>query len=271
MEELREELIKNYFGNIAINDNFEYQKQLSKIAFTLTLNEQLALFPLMKIDDNKILLISDTHFGSIYENYMYLNLVYEFASKYGYNVILHGGDLTQGDVSPRIDKKEKLSKQVYRVIANYPYDKNINNYILLGNHDHFIFRNTDNSLNILKYRDDINFLGIRCAYINWCDNLISISHRLKKGKCKIDFPRVESLVRFHGHRHELFILESNVFIPTLSNDINRYSDRPNYPGFLTAEISDEYLNIYSYVFNDKKIVNRGLVLEKKVSERAKIK
>ena len=271
MEALREELIENYFADEEINDNFDYQNILSKIAFKLPLNEQMVLFPLLKIDDNKIILISDTHFGGINENYDYLKMVYEFASKYNYNYILHGGDLMQGDIQPLLNNSIRLSQQVKHVISNYPYDENIKNYVLLGNHDHFIYRNIENTLNILKERKDINMLGIKYAYINWYNHLISISHHLKKRKCKIDIPRIETLVKFHGHRHELHIIDSHVYLPTLSNDIKQYDGDNNYPGFLTAEIIDDYLNIYSYIFNDKKIVDKGLVLRREVNERVKLK
>ena len=271
MEALREELIENYFGNEEINDIFDYQYQISKIGFKLSLKEQMVLFPLLEINDNKILLISDTHFGSIFQNYDYLKRVYEFASKYDYKYILHGGDLMQGDIKPLIDKNISLAKQVRYVVSNYPYDKNIKNYILLGNHDIFIYKNKENTLNKLKERDDINLLGIRYAYINWFNYLISISHYLKKKKYKMDIPRIETLIKFHGHRHELHIMDSHVFLPTLSNDIKTYGENKNYPGFLTAQITDEDLLINSYVFNDKKIVDRGIVLTKKLNERVKIK
>ena len=271
MNALREELIENYFGNEEINDIFDYQYQISKIGCDLSLKEQMALFPLLEIKDNKIILISDTHFGSTFENFDYLKRVYEFASKYDFKYMLHGGDLMQGNIKPLLDNSISLSKQVGHALSSYPYDKNIKNYILLGNHDLFIYRNVENTRNKLKLREDINLLGIRYAYINWFNYLISISHYMKKRKCKMDIPRIETLVKFHGHRHELHIIDSHIFLPTLSNDIKNYGDSKNYPGFLTGEITDEDLLIKSYVFNDTKIVDRGLVLTKKLNERVKIK
>lgn len=270
MEALRDELIENYFGDEEINDYFDYQYALYKIAFKLSLREQHALFPLAEIDDNKVILISDTHFGSVYQNYEYIDLVYEYAAKHGYKYILHGGDLFQGDVPPVINEGENVSKQVHRLVSYYPYDKNITTYILLGNHDHFIYRNFENSYNIIKTRSDLNILGIRYAYINWMNNLISIQHYVKKRKCKIDFPRIETLVKFHGHRHELNVIDSHIFLPTLSNDLKDYG-KLNYPGFLTGFIDNDKVYINSHVFNDKKIKDAGLVLEKKINERDIIK
>ena len=271
MENLRKELINNYFGNDDIKDYFDYQKHLSKIAFKLSLEEQLALFPFLKIDDNKLIVISDTYYGSVYENYDYINMLYEFAIKNNYKNILHGGDFIQGDIPPTNEGLEKISSQTLGVINNYPYDHNIKNYILLGNHDHLIYKNMESSLSMLSLRNDFNLLGIRYAYINWYNHLISISHQVKKRKYKLDFPRAESLVNFHGHRHELHIIESHVFLPTLSDDIKRYDQRPNYPGFLTSEIDGEELNINSYIIEDNKIVNKGLVLKRNSNERVKIK
>ena len=271
MENLRDELIKEYFGSSKITDIFDYQKNLSKIGFKLTIDEQLALLPFIKIKDNKLIIISDTHFGSKYDNYKYIDMVYEFASKYGYKNILHGGDLIQGDIPIAREGLEIVSDQANDLVKNYPYDKNINNYILLGNHDCFIYRNMFGSLDIMRQRNDINLLGIRYAYINWYNHLISISHHVKKRKYKLDYPKAESLINFHGHRHELHIIESHVFLPTLSDDIKRYNQRPNYPGFLTGEINDDEVSINSYVFEDNNIKDKGLVLQRKDNERVRIK
>lgn len=271
MENLREELIIKYFKSDEITNNFDYQKNLSRVAFKMSLDEILALFPFVEIDDNKLIVISDTHFGSTFQNYRYLDLLYEFASKYGYKNILHGGDLIQGEIPPTIDGLSRANIQALDVISNYPYDKNINNYILLGNHDHFIYKNIAGALKILEQRKDINLLGIRYAYINWYNHLISISHHVKKSKYKLDFPKAESLINFHGHRHELHINDSHVFLPTLSDDIKRYDQKPNYPGFLTGEIIDDQVNINSYFIEDNTIVDNGLVLQRKDNERVRIK
>ena len=271
MESLREQLINKYFGSTEIVDIFDYQKQLSKIGFKLSIDEQLALLPFIKIDENKLLIISDTHFGGIYDNYKYIDMIYDFAAKYGYNNILHGGDLIQGDIPITKDGYNNANMQAVDVIASYPYDKNINNYILLGNHDCHIYRNMFNSLNILKQREDLKLLGIRYAYINWYNHLVSISHHVKKKKYKLDYPKAESFINFHGHRHELHIIESHVFLPTLSDDIKRYNQAPNYPGFLTGTIEGDEVYINSYIFDDNNIVDKGLVLQRKDNERVRIK
>lgn len=271
MEKLREQLIRDYFKDKEIVDIFDYQRNLSRVGFKLSTDEVLALFPFIKIDDNKLIIISDTHLGSIYDNYKYLDLVYDFASKYGYKNILHGGDLIQGDIPTTKEGFENVNMQAIDVISSYPYDKNINNYILLGNHDCHIYRNMYNSLSILKTREDLKLLGIRYAYINWYNHLISISHHVKKKKYKFDYPKAESFINFHGHRHELHIIESHVFLPTLSDDIKRYNQSPNFPGFLTGEIDGDQVYLNSYIFEDNTIVDNGLVLQRKSNERVRIK
>lgn len=50
------------------------------------------------INENKILIISDTHNGSIYENIKYIDDTFDFAAKEGIKTILHGGDILEAQV-----------------------------------------------------------------------------------------------------------------------------------------------------------------------------
>ena len=266
----REELIFEYLGKKTINNNLDYQKEVSKIAYKLPMEEQRRLLPITNINDNKIIIISDTHYGSEHENYKYIDLVYNYAINNGINYILHAGDFMQGTVKPVLPSCQIMEKQILYVLNNFPYDHSIKNYILIGNHDYFVFKKDDNIISYFDERNDIEFLGYRKVYINWCNYLISLSHELKK--IKVDVPRLESLIKFVGHRHELHIENNTIYVPTLSDDIKYYDNNyDNNPAFLEAELSEDNLNIYNNIIIDNKVKNKKLVFERKTNERVMIK
>lgn len=251
-----------------VNNNIDYQKVINKIAYKLSLEEQKIILPVSKINSNKIIIISDTHFGSTYDNYSYLDTVYNYAINNNITDILHGGDLTQGTPKPVNKNCIDLCKQVKNVIDFYPYDKNIKNYILLGNHDNNIYNNKNNILTMFDERKDLELLGIVKIYLNWYNYLISISHYIKNHN--LDILRIEPLINFAGHRHDLKIKDNTLFLPTLSDDLKYYGNNENYPAFLHAEIIDNKLFIYKYDFINSKEVNKKLVLEKDTNERVRL-
>ena len=94
-----------------------------------------------KIDDSKILIISDTHYGSIYENINYTFDAFNFAVANGIHIILHGGDIIEANVKRR--KGCSIIKQANYFINRYPFDKSINTYALLGNHDYLAIKKNE--------------------------------------------------------------------------------------------------------------------------------
>ena len=265
----REEIITNYLYDKEINNYLDYQKEVSKIAYKLSVKDQRKILPISTIDKNKVLIISDTHYGSEYENYKYIDLVYEYAIKHNINFILHAGDFMQGTVKPVISSCQLVEDQILYVLNNYPYDESIKNYILIGNHDYFLFRKDDSIISYFDERKDLEFLGYRKIYLNWCNNLISLSHCLKKQK--IDVPRLETLIKFVGHRHELHIENNTIYLPTLSDDIKYYENNyDNYPAFIEAIVDDEVLSVYNHNIKENKIKRKKLVYERVINERVKV-
>jgi len=69
---------------------------MNEISYTIKSNKNKKYMEINKINENKIIIISDTHIGSALENIDYLHIVYEYALKNNIKTILHGGDLLQG-------------------------------------------------------------------------------------------------------------------------------------------------------------------------------
>lgn len=262
-------LLKKYIDK-KIDNNLTYQSLLNELASSIPDSDLKILIALKKINDNKIIVISDTHYGSKLEDYNYINLVYNYAINNNIFKILHAGDLLQGTIRPT--KSANMQEQIESVLKNYPYDKYIQNYILLGNHDYIALRKDINLLSLFNQRKDLEILGFKKVYINWQNNLIALSHNLKKYKEEI--PRIGTIVKFCGHRHELFIKEkdnnSKIYLPTLSNDIKYYEAPKNYPGFVECYIIDNILYVRNLIIKDNIIKPKGLVLEKKIDERLKL-
>ncbi len=190
-----------------------------------------------KINENKIIIISDTHIGSILENIDYLNMVYEYALKNNIKTILHGGDLLQGTYKNVAPQFQNMINQIRHLLTIYPYHPKITNKIILGNHDFHILKKTP-SLQAELTRKDFIILGIKKGYLDWQDILISISHTCPK--YHIEIPNLKTLINFCGHAHKFAIHHDNkILIPTLSDD---NKDNSN-PGFLVATLNNKELSI----------------------------
>ena len=87
----------------------------------------------------RFIVISDTHFGSIFESIEYLEMVYEYAVKNGIKYIFHCGDLIEGEEYYDSGRSKWEYRNIYlqieHILNDYCYDESIKNIILLGNHD----------------------------------------------------------------------------------------------------------------------------------------
>lgn len=210
------------------------------------------------ISESKIIIISDTHIGSTYENISYLDSVYEYALKNNIKTILHGGDLFQGPYKGVSNKYRKPENQILHLQKDYPKDNSISNKIILGNHDFQMFKNDWKLMKMMR-RPDLEVVAIRKSYFDWQGNLISLSHKCPK--YEVIIPNLETLVNFAGHSHKFTIHEKKgILIPTLSDDVK--FDSP--PGFLVATLTEEglYLELISF---DKTMSAPKLVLKKSLN------
>ena len=262
---------KNYSFN-SLRENYpflDYNVLYSILYSTGKYNEYIYNFLCQtNIDDSKILIISDTHYGSIYENINYAYDLFNFAAANGIHTILHGGDIIESDIKPK--KGYNDMKQAYYFIKKYPFDNNINTYALLGNHDYLAINKNEKIRDILDSRNDINILGYRKSYFKWCGNTISLQHDIKN--FKLCFPSFYSeYICFKGHSHFYHIVgkkngkNERIYIPPmcddpvyyLSNSDLKTEDSVVKPGFLTAEIYDGNIVVIRYSFTYRGIVKEN--------------
>lgn len=212
------------------------------------------------IEDERVLILSDTHMGSIYENMDYLKEAYQYAIDCGIHTTIHAGDLIQSTMANVSEIYQDEVKQMEHVVSDYPSVEGMKNYILLGNHDYNTLKKGYPYFEILKQRDDFIFLGFKRAYLNWQDQLISICHPAKKYSLPI--PSVENFLNLKGHSHKLSYNKlKSVQIPTLSDDFIKNKDTK--AGFLVGSFDKKKLEIDSFYFKDS-LYEEGPVLVKKI-------
>ena len=210
--------------------------------------------------DEQILIISDTHIGSQYENLEYIEEAYRFAKEHGISTVIHGGDLIQSTFTNVKQEYQNEERQIEHLICDYPYYEDIKSYILLGNHDFNTFVKNELFEQMLTCRDDFEIMGCKRAYLTWLKNLICILHPAKR--YQITIPNIDPLLYLKGHSHKLTYDKNNgLHIPTLSDDL--FSNPTSKPGFLTGTIKDDELSIDAYIFKES-LHHKGPILTKKL-------
>ena len=260
------EIITKYVdNNINVNNILDYQMLINMLKNANIDDKDLKkILPTLKINDDEIILISDTHYGSIYDNYDYIKIVYDFASKNNIKTIIHGGDFIQGTYAPLRNPNQSIFGQMEEVLHNYPHDNNIHNYVLLGNHDYLLVRKSlDKTIEYFDMRNDISTIGLKQTYIDWKNYLIFLYHSLPK--IELYNYKVNCLIKLYGHRHEYNYTDSikKIYLPTLSDDVKYYGNVV-YPGFIKMKLDDEALEIQYYPIANNKIYDTNIVLRKEL-------
>lgn len=211
----------------------------------------------------KSILISDLHLGTKEERLDLLNLVYEYASKEGIHLIINGGDLINGLTKERKNITQTMMEQCFYFIEKHPFDKNILNICVLGNHD--IKCLTKEGINF-KYlletnRLDFAISGVGEGRINLKKDSIYMYHPLSCEENNLPWKRF--ILVGHSHHYKIKIYKENVaiFIPALSNYVPESIGI--IPSFLVMET---YLNknfiesirLENLTFNDNKITHLGV-------------
>ena len=218
------------------------------------------LFIYDNLDDKKVLVLSDTHIGSVYENLDYIREAYRIAREEGIHTIIHGGDLMQSTYTNVSPMYINCSNQIGHVINDYPYDDSITNYIVLGNHDYHTISKDPKYMEMLDERDDFSIMGFKKAYLKWNGRTISVSHLTKKYPYCV--PSLKTDMNFRGHSHRFNCSDSNIVIPTASDDLLQLQNER--PGFIVASNNGSVMEFDSYYFDADSLNKRPKVFRKKL-------
>ncbi len=224
-----------------------------------------------KANELKTIVISDLHLSSIYENLDVLNRIYNYCIKNDIHIIINAGDVNHCVRYSNNQKKYNSSnlKQIEHMLKVYPYDKNILNYILFGNHDYHML--TDDGIdigNVLENkRHDLISLGFGIGNIKVKEDEIIIRHRLSKLEKR---KYRDNKIIIEGHYHMAKVSENLdktstiINVPTLSNlTLSNHSTLKNQALEITFKFYDDliyafdikqlYINDVIYIVNETHI------------------
>ena len=176
----------------------------------------------------KALVVSDIHIGNELENLSYLYKTYDYARDKDIHIILNCGDLIDGNFTRGNQTISNIDEQIDKVINNYPYDKNILNFICFGNHDYSALETSrDISKALYQRRQDLISGGYGFTLINMEKDQIVMSHPLNS----INYKPIPNKLILEGHHHKMLlkILRNNflINIPPLSDLCFGGQDNPS--------------------------------------------
>lgn len=219
---------KNYYSNGEITFSMLDSKDLNNYLYY---NNNINIITKKNDNNLRLIVISDLHLGAKNDNIEALYKIYEYAKSNNIHSIINCGDLVDGiggrDGAP---KEKDLSKQIDYLIKNYPFDKNILNYTILGNHDVMSLYHTGVELKqvLENKRLDIIPLGYNQSIIKIKNSKIGLSHPIEDIK-KRDWDIDLNLI---GHSHTAkftFSPHTIMYVPSLSNINMHNENRIYYP------------------------------------------
>lgn len=169
----------------------------------------------------RCIIISDTHIGNIGYDMDLIKWIYEYAAKNDIHIIFNCGDFIDGVHSTNRRVLTDLESQINTLIKKHPYDKNINVFTILGNHDlhSLAFDGIDIMKIISKYRYDIIPIGYGKGVVNLKKDSILLQHELSVDKN----PQIETdsklIISGHGHMMKTKIFGDGMILcaPSLSS------------------------------------------------------
>lgn len=182
--------------------------------------------------------ISDLHIGNINSDIDLLNKVYDYATKNNIRIIFNCGDLIEGIHSCDKRNINNIHDQIEFVIEKYPYDNNIYNYMIFGNHDYhsFYHMGLDVSKKIENARHDIISLGFGQGIVNIKKEKILLQHELCAVELSKDYDDAKLALVGHGHMMKTKIYNNLLLcLPSLSR-VCPDKTKENIPSFIDLEL-----------------------------------
>lgn len=238
---LRIKQIINY--GYQINPTYNYNSDIYyNLVYGSNQNEDKFSIAIPKSEKKfKCIVISDLHIGNLFSDLNLLKILYEYASKNGINYILNCGDIIEGDYTNDKKSINDLEKQIEFFIKKYPYDKNINNVVILGNHDHHAIKydGLNMSDRIKNSRYDIIPIGYGQGNVNIKNDSLVLFHKLNENSSPKILNDEKIILSGHGHMMKTKIKDQLwLCIPSLSY-VSVDKTKDTIPGFVELSIDFE--------------------------------
>ena len=233
----------------------------------LTLVEQ-ELFKI-KLKDEKLGVIADTHIGHENQNLEYIKRAYDSFARRGITNVLHVGDLLEGYSNYLYENQKQNRCRKELEILKQEYPKGFTNYISFGNHEEqFELVGIDLYNALPKYRKDFVPLGTGYGYVLWRKKRIALKHKTRIYKKPIYLYNCDLYLEGHSHFYNCQSKHNLLKVPTCSNVHPNQREKEKYePGFLILERKEEEIVSSRYIFenNIPKLILKK-TLEKKTTD-----
>lgn len=245
-------LVRECFDVFSVNEIAELTKlTYYEVLYCLKrIYPSLDLLPLMtgySINEKRILVMSDTHIGSKFENLYYVEETMMFGIDKGIYTFVHNGDVIQSDFKNVLGKYRDEDKQVEHLINDFPYDPLIRYIMMFGNHDFNTFSKDQHFMDMFNSRKDFHLLGVKYGYINWLGSTIALIHPTKKYMIPIPFCEAAIVLRGHSHNF-IFKGPHTAYVSTMSDD--KIQNNKSRPGFLVVTNESDHFLIEPYYFEN---------------------
>lgn len=233
----------NYGYNMEANYHYDADISYNIIkGISQKIDKPISIEMPSKINTFKCLVISDLHIGERNSDIKLIDAVYNYAAQKGINIIINCGDIIEGDYTSVKTTIDDFHGQIEYFLKKHPYDKNINNFILFGNHDRHSLTSDgfDLATCIKNSRYDMIPVGYGNGNIKVKNDNILLYHKLHEGfKPKIEQGN-KLLLSGHGHMMKTKVRDILwLGVPTLSYKSNDQTKRI-LPGFIELDISLEH-------------------------------
>jgi len=216
----------------------------------------------------RFILTSDTHLGNIYDEIECINNMTKYCIDNGIHLVLNLGDFFNGMYPNHITNRFSSSEeQINYALKNYPYDKNILNFVLLGNHDatFWIENGIDIKTILENRRHDIIPVDYGYGEINIGGCQFRMQHPLQEGYEKSILADPSNKIILKGHSHKCKISFSSnslsINVPSLSN-VKSFSKQDTIPSMIDMEVKinnnkvcSQYLQQFIFINNKPIRVN----------------
>ena len=192
------------------------------------------------------LAISDLHYGNCCQREDLINQIFDYCIKENIHIIFCCGDIIDGTYSQSERVIKEPFKQIDYFIKQYPFDKNILTFSVMGDHDFTSIRyslHQDFTEKIYNYRNDIILVMDNEQIVKVKNDQIGLYHKLNA------LDPLCSLI-LNGHIHSYCYRQKDnsisIVVPSLS-DITQ-----TFPAAL--DINIEFFNGYITSINSKQII-----------------
>lgn len=214
------------FDKVINNDNIQYTyfKQLYE-------NNNTYLNMKMKHDKVRVMLVSDLHLGHYNDCINAVDLMFDYTVNNRINVVLNLGDFFEGSINGKTSKFLNYNEQINYGLHNYPSDKSVTTFLLLGNHDISLLlkENIDVKKKIITTRDDIVVTGIGRANLYLNNYYFRMEHDVNEYPVEqvTDFNN-GIILKGHSHKYKVVSSGSNIVI-NIAHLSNVRPDNCSYP------------------------------------------